>query len=885
MDRRSGWKVLVLVASVSTLVACGGGTTDGDSGVAEDSGSAMVVVTAPRCGDGRRQRDTEVCDDGNTVDGDGCSADCQSDESCGNGITDTAAGELCDDGNTDDGDTCRGDCRSDYACGNGVVDSVAGGAREDEVCDDGNTINGDGCSADCQSDESCGNGTIDLGAGEACDDGNTDDGDECSADCRTSLLCGNGTLDAPEECDDGNGDEGDGCDASCRVERCGNGRVDAGEACDDGNDEPNDGCRADCAFTCSDDAACGNGDLCDGEERCEAPGGMDSRCEAPSAPADDGTACGDGLICRMGGCVTSACGDGVTVAGEQCDDGNTADGDGCDNDCTFTCAGDADCTDGNACNGVETCASPGTTASACVPGTPPSEGASCGAGRICRGGTCSTAGCGDGFVSPGEQCDDGNMTDGDGCDGDCTWTCASAADCADANVCNGAETCASPGTLASRCNAGTPPTNGTACGTGLICVTGSCVSARCGDGIVSTGEQCDDGNTTNGDGCNNDCRFTCANDAACSDGNACNGAETCASPGTTASRCTAGTAPPTGTACDRDMMPATRDICRAGTCVASRCGDGFTDAGATPPEQCDDGNTAAGDGCSPTCQTEMATPPTAFRLNTMRLISPRIVADIPLGGCQDITDNPARVFGLPVADSINTQLANALNPTTVTNGTWSLHIVDVFRPLDRTAPTTPMDLHLNAACMEPLPGTCGPDAMPDVTPSTANNRTAGTCFTPTAADVNGRRGTATVTYSPTANTVSAPCFVSDEQLLTVTLSGIAIPLQRARVSATYSGTPTNALASGVVVGFLSSQAAADIRLPATLPSPLGGAPLYSVLQANDRTVRNTAGMTIADSCNLGGGTHEDDTDVLPDGTRGFWFFLNFTGARITWTGP
>ncbi len=49
----------------------------------------------------------------------------------------------------------------------------------------------------------------------------------------------------------------------------------------------------------------------------------------------------------------------------------------------------------------------------------------------------------------------------------------------------------------------------------------------CGDKIVSGAEQCDDGNATNGDGCDTDCTWTCGAAADCSDGNACNGAETC----------------------------------------------------------------------------------------------------------------------------------------------------------------------------------------------------------------------------------------------------------------------------------------------------------------------------------------------------------------------
>lgn len=50
------------------------------------------------CGNGTREA-TEICDDGNTVGGDGCSADCRSDESCGNGVLDALTGETCDGSN------------------------------------------------------------------------------------------------------------------------------------------------------------------------------------------------------------------------------------------------------------------------------------------------------------------------------------------------------------------------------------------------------------------------------------------------------------------------------------------------------------------------------------------------------------------------------------------------------------------------------------------------------------------------------------------------------------------------------------------------------------------------------------------------------------------
>jgi len=104
---------------------------------------AMAAVATARrllgCGNGIKDPN-EVCDDGNTVNGDGCSADCRSNETCGNGVVDVIKGEVCDDGNTNSGDGCSADCKSHEKCGNGIQD-------KNEVCDDGNNTEGDGCSA------------------------------------------------------------------------------------------------------------------------------------------------------------------------------------------------------------------------------------------------------------------------------------------------------------------------------------------------------------------------------------------------------------------------------------------------------------------------------------------------------------------------------------------------------------------------------------------------------------------------------------------------------------------------------------------------------------------------------------------------------------------
>jgi cysteine-rich repeat protein len=55
----------------------------------------------------------ELCDDGNLVSGDGCSADCRSREVCGDGYADVSLGEQCDDGGTTGHDGCTAVCATE----------------------------------------------------------------------------------------------------------------------------------------------------------------------------------------------------------------------------------------------------------------------------------------------------------------------------------------------------------------------------------------------------------------------------------------------------------------------------------------------------------------------------------------------------------------------------------------------------------------------------------------------------------------------------------------------------------------------------------------------------------------------------------------------------
>ena len=84
--------------------------------------------------------------------------------------------------------------------------------------------------------------------------------------------------------------------------------------------------------------------------------------------------------------------------------------------------------------------------------------------------------------------------------------------------------------------------------------------ALCGDGIIaSPTEQCDDGNTNNGDCCSSTCQFE-SSGSACSDGNACTTGDTCDG---------AGTCDPGAPVVCNDNDPCTQDTCNTDPAVSS----------------------------------------------------------------------------------------------------------------------------------------------------------------------------------------------------------------------------------------------------------------------------------------------------------------------------
>ena len=269
--------------------SCGNGIVDpgeicDDGNIINGDGCAADCKSAEVCGDGVTNTDAgEVCDDGNTVSGDGCSANCRSNETCGNGIIDTAKGEVCDDGNTFSGkcsgddhgcdstadctsgtclpDGCSADCKSNESCGNGIKDLG-------EVCDDGHAPGGS-CEDDCMHGAGCGNGVLDPG--EQCDDGNAINSDDCKNDC-TPNVCGDNVVDLTgthrhEDCDPGTGGvplQTSTCNYDCTTASCGDGKINplvkavgstVGEQCDNGaNNADTMACTSKCLIN-----VCGDG--------------------------------------------------------------------------------------------------------------------------------------------------------------------------------------------------------------------------------------------------------------------------------------------------------------------------------------------------------------------------------------------------------------------------------------------------------------------------------------------------------------------------------------------------------------------------------------------------------------------------------------------------
>ena len=522
-------RVAAVVMGAALLVACGDKAPAG-SGECGDG----VVDTGETCDDGA-DNGTAGCTTSCTFACTDAAADCGTAPACQSAVctSDHACIFVAD--SALDGTACgtgqhceAGSCVSNGVCGNGTVEGT-------EACDFGtNNGAGSGCEDDC---------TLSCTDQASCDDGNLCNGAESCVDF-TDATSGN----AGKKCASGSAaNNGTSCGATdvcingdCIPATCGDSYTTAPEECDDANTALGDGCENNCAYSCvSTDVTrnCTPADSCKGQGTCN---DTNHTC-TPGTPLAENASCGTGGYCKSTVCTQPVCPNGDKTPNETCDDGNQQNGDGCDTDCTYSCVNPAtDCGTPPACQKYQ-CS--GAHVCQLVP-DPSKNTMSCGTnGETCNNGACTGGVCGNAVTETGEQCDFGSGSNGanTGCETTCTYSCTmSPNSCLDTNPCNGAETCAAVtvmGHAGQKCNAGTPLADNTNCGTGKICKAQACVASQCGDGyvdasvgeyceppnsgtcdskcrpkvcgdgILADNEQCDDGNTTNLDGCSKTCKF------------------------------------------------------------------------------------------------------------------------------------------------------------------------------------------------------------------------------------------------------------------------------------------------------------------------------------------------------------------------------------------
>jgi cysteine-rich repeat protein len=271
--------------------------------------------------------------------------------------------------------------------------------------------------------------------------------------------------------------------------------------------------------------------------------------------------------------------------------------------------------------------STGTAGSGPTAGGAQSGGGSFSGGSGGVGGYVTDTVCGNGVLGWDERCDDGNDVAGDGCDKGC-------------NIETG-HVCAQSGL----------PCRKAACGDGhqdviYSQVANPSMSAGGGSWAVTYAEQCDDGNSVPGDGCDEHCAvegiFICSEPGepcrypTCGDGqqdvvyprwsgDGAGGGGGGSSEPLYQETCDDGNTVP-GDGCDKGCSVEPGFMCPypGEPCRQPRCGDGYVDFIPDPTmmgggvsgggaggaassgsfEVCDDGNNTSGDGCSATCQVE-----------------------------------------------------------------------------------------------------------------------------------------------------------------------------------------------------------------------------------------------------------------------------------------
>ncbi len=479
-----------------TDCATSGGTYQGDE-------VDCIDVTCPVCGNGVLNAG-EGCDDGNLMNGDGCSASC----TCEAIVGVPANNDCINRDVVSDGNHCFD---NSMATTDGVVEAACNFAVGDDNVHNDIWYNYTATCTGILVLDTCGGGNFDtrisVYSGTSCPPGAPIDCDDDDDD--STGLCGN-TLESvllvpvttgqvlKIRVGEFSATTTSGLDLlniDCQNPICGNGTLEIGEECDDNNMVGNDGCSA----------------TCDLEGACCLPNGtcLDNLLEA-DCTAQPGVYQGDEVACVDVTCPV--CGNGTVEAGEECDDSNTMNGDGCDSTCQNEPAANDDCIDRtDVFDGPNAYTLVGSTLDAGAPvpcDTNMTNDVWFNYTATCNGfatiGTCDALGT-DTTLQVYNGCNCGGLVDfapvacaDDNCGGGSGFSST-----VDVPVVNG--NCYK--IRVGGWNGGEP--------TGTLTV--SCVVPVCGNGTTEAGEECDDSNLVTGDGCN----ATCQIEGACCLGTSC----------------------------------------------------------------------------------------------------------------------------------------------------------------------------------------------------------------------------------------------------------------------------------------------------------------------------------------------------------------------------
>lgn len=404
---------------------------------------------------------------------------------------------------------------------------------------------------------------------------------------------------------------------------------------------------------------------------------------------------------------------------------------------------------------------------------------------------------------------------------------------------------------------------GEACDTAIAAgQTGACPSASsCDDGDACTNDILSNGGT-----CNARCDSTgkvaansSAKDQCCPTG------ATAATDADCSATCGNGTVDP-GEDCDPQIASG------QGACI-TRCGDGtdpcqkLVTADPCKPVCSAIASAASGDSCCPpgaTSANDDDCTPTAFRMTKLVMFDPHPSFDDGTS-CSDFTDP----FNVIIDASITRDQGGSADGGP--DGEFDLNLVAVMRP-ERHSGASNAEFY-QADCTTPsapdgslATSSCKPNAQRPAQYFSYTNQATGTCLA-----TDPQYETASYTHASPATAGPNPCAVSNEATLSLSLGGINLVFDYARIAGQWDADPATGIVKGLFAGFLTEARAKQNFLPGGL-GPLSNQPL---------TFLFPTGAAPQASCPT-----VNDSELAPDGaTRGWWWYLNFEAVKVRWAAP